>query len=503
MGLLDIPPEVLDLIIDASAPDGLESLVLTCKTIYARANTQITRHNALKKRWTYATNASLARRGDTLSLLNEIAREPIIAEYIQGLSLWDRRTADEVQSAEGAYEFRSDEVAMERIKSLIARSELYIRAKSDDWWDQILQEDAAADEENVDKLYATVALLSLLPNLKTFQPPDRWHEVRENEAAEALVPAVESLVSISNNSKRKPSPLGSLETIFPFVEEGYDIRVGLQCLQPFMSLKNLRNLYAVSCVAVEDDWGDVPFHWPDHSLKSHLTRIELASCCMDAGGLAILLQHTPALTAFRYSHQTKWDGLEYDWNPGMFLETLANYCGERLTDLALTVDELHGEIVNGASSFMRFVRLERLEVDVLPFCGPPLESGQRLGRDARIPKGARPWSHVDIPCMGDMLPASMRELQVNTDHPAPSKQALLALFKNIKDRREDKLLQLEKVVVRQYRSSTAQQLAYDHNMILEVFEQGKENPLPRSMNPQWKREFDSRVGGIVMTSQHQ
>jgi hypothetical protein len=102
--------------------------------------------------------------------------------------------------------------------------------------------------------------------------------------------------------------------------------------------------------------------------------------------------------------------------------------------------------------------------------------------------------------MGDMLPESIRELHGNTDYPEPSEQALKALFKNIRDRRKDKLVRLEKAVIRQYRSNSAQQLADDHGVILEVFDEHNPNPRPRSMMPQWKREFDTLVGGIVMTT---
>jgi hypothetical protein len=502
MGLLDLPPEILDLIIDITAPNGLENFVLSCKAVFERANSQIVRHNELKRRWGHTSNASVGgvRRGDTLKILHEISQEPIIAEYIQFLSLWDRRLHRELTTEVSVYDFRKDEIAISGIKDLLRSAEYYAMADKDEWWQQIQEEDAVGEDAPIDKLYATVALLALLPNLKVLQLPDRWHEVRKGEAAESLVPAVESLINMSNDSGRRLRPLSSLTTILPFVEEGYDVRAGLQCLQPFMCLNSVRNLFAVSCVAVEDDWGDVPFEWPNPSLKSPLTRIELASCCMDASGLSTLVRNTPALTIFRYSHQTKWDGLEYDWNPGEFAEVLANYCGDRLVELAITIDELHGEVINGLSSFMRFSKLEKLEVDVQVFCGPPVESGQRLGRFAYIPEGATPWTYTDIPCMGDMLPDSIRELQLNTDYPAPSKEALYALFKNIKIRKRDKLTRLEKTVIRQYMSSTAQDMADDQNALLEAFDENVVEARARSMMPQWKREFDLAVGGIVITS---
>lgn len=498
MSLLDLPPEIIDYIINFTGPAGLEGFVLTCKAVYERAKTQIEDHNLLRRHWKHTTNQGTARRGDTLSVLYEISRNPIIAEYIETLSLWDRRSDDDINSQDAMHDFRDDEQAMQQIKNLLRDAEYFQNVDLEEWWVDILEEDKATDIESTDKLYATVALLALLPNLKTLQLPDRWHEVRSDEAAEALVPLVESLVTISNDNthKRRWQALQSLQTILPFTEEGYDVRVGLQCLQPFMVLNNIRNLYAVSCVALDDDWGGIPFHWR-YASNSPLTRIELASCCMDARGLDALLSHTPAVTIFRYSHQTKWDGLEFDWNPGEFLQTLANRLGKQLLELAITVDELHGEIINGLSSFHSFLRLWKLELDVIPFCGPPLESGQRLGRDAFIPDGAEAWTHSDIPCLGDMLPESIREVHLNTDFPLPSEQSLKSLVKNIINRRKDKLRRLDLCIIRQYQNNTAQEIADRHEVTLEVFDMNVMNPRSRAMMPLWKREFDLRVGGIV------
>ncbi|KAJ8107736.1 hypothetical protein OPT61_g8659 [Boeremia exigua] len=187
MGLLDLPPEIIDYILDFAGPAGLEGFVLSCKAVHTRAKLQIENHNALRRRWRHTSNQSTSRRGDTLSVLYEISRNPVIAEYIESLSLWDRRADDEL-IGEDADEFRGDEVSLQRIKGLLRNAEFFQNSDMDEWWSEIIEEDQATDVESIDKLYATVALLTLLPNLRTLQLPDRWHEVRSDEAAEALVP---------------------------------------------------------------------------------------------------------------------------------------------------------------------------------------------------------------------------------------------------------------------------------------------------------------------------
>jgi hypothetical protein len=500
MGLLDLPPEILDCIITFSAPTGLEGLVLSCKAIYERANSQIKEHNALIKTWRHAANNTYPRYADSLRIIYEISQRSIIAEYIEHLSLWDRRQQEDVAKTSTTDDHRSNTSSMLAIKDVLNRTEYFRQDHLESYWNSLIDEDNDMDLRHSDRLYATIALLALLPNIKTLQLPDRWHEVREGEAAEDLLSSVDALISMSNAESCNWKPLQSLETLLPFVEEGYDVRVGLQCLQPFMALKSIRNIYAVSCVAVDEDWGGIPFEWRHPGIKSPLTRLEFASCCMDGHGLSTLLSNTPALKVFKYSHQTKWDGLQHDWNPGEFLQVIASHCGRQLTDLALTIDELHGDIINGLSSFYALPKLERLEVDVQSFCGPPLESGQRLGRDSFIPEGAIAWTHSDIPCLGDMLPGSIREVYLNTDFPDQSELALKCLVKNIVNRRSKKLRILSRVTIRQYMSSTAQDIADRHNITLEPFDMNTDNPRPRSMMPLWKREFAQRVGGIVTAS---
>ncbi|KAF2794588.1 hypothetical protein K505DRAFT_324675 [Melanomma pulvis-pyrius CBS 109.77] len=496
MCLLDLPPELLSGIIDLTFSYDLESFALTCRTVYRCAKSQIARHNSLKRQWKHTSNAYTGRRNSTLSILYAISQEPIVAEYIESLSLWDRRSAQEISSdTNSPYNFHEGE-ALQKIRDMLLHTEYFADSAGPrvaGWWEEILEEPASDTHEYPEEPAVTVALLTLLPRLKTLQLPERWDLVRVGEGLELWIHLIEALVSQPNGNESSSRPLQLLQTLLPFAEVGFYTRVNLQSIHPFMALKSLQNLYAVSCVAVEDEWDDSPpLAGPYPTLRSFLTRVEFASGCIDTYGLEAFLQMTPALTVFKYSHQSKQGGLQHDWNPGGFAQVLSRYCGTRLIELALTVDEIDGDIVNGLSSFHGFPALKELEVDLGVFFGPPLESGQSLGLNAKIPTDDKPWTHKDIPCLGDMLAPNIEKVQLNTDYLEHSKRGLKALVKNIKDKRRDKLTKLKSVIIRQYTTGTAKAIAQAHDCTLEVFD----DPRPKNMMPSWKRQFDYVVGGV-------
>ncbi|PSN62408.1 hypothetical protein BS50DRAFT_531582 [Corynespora cassiicola Philippines] len=499
MGLLDLPPELLDAIINYAGPAGIESFVLSCKAVHVRAASQIQQHNALKRRWTSTTlSRPTALHGDALHLLYDISQDPLTAQYVEVLSLWDRRLEESIDP-DNVEDFRTNEQGMAEIKKTVMENRYLQLANVDleDWWDHIVSEGPD------DIFYIVITLLSLLPNLKTLQlPPGRWGNFNPYEFSEeperTLVSVLDTIVSQAHPTGYSGPPLSKLEKILPFTPEGYDMRAGLQSLEPFMVLDSIREIYASSCVAVDDSYTGIPFQWRHGHQPSPITKLELAHCCIDAEGLEALVAHTPALHTFRYSHQTKWHGCQHDWNPGAFLSTLGKYCGPNINHLAVTIDELLGDIINGMSTFFAFPALQTLEVDVRVFCGPPLESGQQLGEGSRSSEGANPWTHSDIPCIGEMLPPSIEEVEINTDFPQPDEAALNSLLKNIVFHRGTRLFRLHKFIVRQFDSDSAQTLADKVGVTLEVFstQRAGHPDIPRAMMPRWKRTFEEDVGPL-------
>ena len=502
MDFLDLPPEIIDVILDLSCPLGIEGLVLTCKALYGRAKSQIERHNTLRRRWKHTTNFETGRLDDTLGILYEIALDPLAAEYIETLDLWDERgiEAEDVD----LLDFRDDHTAMEKVNDLVTTLPFLksVGIDAEKWWRKIVQEeDERVEEDSIGVSYTTVTLLALLPNLKFLRLDPGWKNITPElgPGDETLLAGLNAIsLSARDANHTSERPLSKLKTFLPFMNKGYEEKTALQTVQPFLELESLEEIYLVSAVAVEDGYTGFPFKWqPYNDITLSLTRVELSSCCMDADGIAALVSHTPSLSIFRYSHEMKWEGCQYDWNAGLFVEALARYCGSTIIEMAITIDDLLGEIVNGASSFLSFPRLELLELDVRVFCGPPVESGQQLGQNSFIPEGQQPWSYSDIPCVGSMVPKSIKECMINTDFPEPDETALNRLLKNLRTQRLERLHNLERVIVRQYTGESARVFVERAGATLETFDPHVENPRARSRMPLWKRNFEERIAMLL------
>lgn len=495
MSLLSLPLEIIDVILDLSVPFGIEGLSLASKAIHGRATSQIERHNALKRQWRRANNFRPGRVDDTLGILDAIARDPLVAEYIEILDLWDVRSLSDED--DDFLDFRHDPDSLERVKTLVTSADFLVEAGIDTeaWWNRMMEEEGTrTDEDNTEVSCTTITLLGLLPNLQSIRLDPGWQNFAPEQPQYSLLQA--GLQSIIKRASQAGRPLSQIRTILPYMHPGYEEKAALQSVQPFLELGSISELYLVSAVAVDDGYTGYPFRWHTPTLAPQLTRIELVASCMNDEGISELLRHTPNLSVFKYSHETKWHGCEHDWNAGAFVEAIAQHCGNTIKELAVTIDELYGDIINGVSSLLSFPNLEYLEVDVTVFRGPPVESGQQLGQNSSIPEGATAWTEDDIPCIGSMLPDSIREAQINTDFPDPDEKALGSLIKNLRSQRLERLHRLERCIIRQYNAESARIFAERAGATLETFDLSVENPRALNMMPTWKREFDERISTL-------
>lgn len=505
--LQSLPGELVDEIIQYTLPEGFESFALSCKDIYNRARDRtIQRHNALKRRFR-TTRIYMSEDdgefGNLFRLMHELALDPVSAAYIEYLDLWDPHG-----TSIGQWPDLPDNEALERVKDMVFKSSLLRYTPSispEEVWHTMMEENQYLNEST--NATTIVFLLSFLPNLTTLQLDYTWAlGQRDNsdpprEYAEEL-PDWYRLLERLVASGPEWNALGKLKTILPFMPEGYESRAALENIEQFMPLKSLEELYLVSCIATEPEYyTGLTFHYnPRNGWTSDLRRVELAYCCMDAEGVASFLSNIRALEIFRYSHQTKWHGCQHDWNPGTFIEAIARHSGQTIRELAITVENLFGDIINGASSFFSFPKLVKLECDILIFRGPAVESGQRRGMDPYVHPGETPWNEDDIPCIGSMLPTSIEEVQLNTDFPKPDEHSLNALLKNCREQRAARLTRLEKFIIRQFKDDTAKPMAERAGVDFEVYDHPGQEPVIRSLMPEWKREFDERVGGVVLNT---
>jgi hypothetical protein len=467
MALSSLAPELLDEVINYCMPDGFESLVLSCKALYAYCQPKIPLHNRLSKRWKHATN-EFPRHHDTLRILLEIVKEPLVARYIYHLNLWDLQQPISIGNDPEA-RFRDDETTMQKIKDLIMESPLsrYLALADidpDDWWSQLFiprterhrniprysyrrdYEPAKMNEE-----YAFIALLFLLPNLQSLTPFREWCHINMDDtnhhAAQYIYPVLDALVKHSNASNSPGLPLSKLETLYPSCLQRFDQRTAFQNLQWFLQLPSVTTMYASSC-SNESVTSYLPFSWRMASIPSNVTRLELSYCDMDVEDISTLLSNTPRLQVFKYGHQyIGGPGLLPPWSPQLFVETIAKNCGPTLTELAVTLHS-GANIEHGVQDFLVFTKLKKLEIDLLVLFGPSKESGRvRFCRGREVPEGTCRWQMAELPCLASILPESLERIDFNFTDAGP---AMLALLTDFTEERAARLPALKKVIFRQW-----------------------------------------------------
>jgi hypothetical protein len=107
-----------------------------------------------------------------------------------------------------------------------------------------------------------------------------------------------------------------------------------------------------------------------------------------------------------------------------------------------------------------------------------------------------PWTLSEIPRLGDMLPESIVDVQINTDFKEQDPVALEVLLNEFSGLRASRLKELKRLTIRQYRGDSARVLAKKAGAKLSVFNHTNTNRVRRDMMPAWKREFERRVGEL-------
>jgi hypothetical protein len=497
MALLDLAPELLDEIVGYCMPEGFESFALACKGSYTYCKPRIPLHNRLNRLWKNTTNEFPMQR-DAFRILLEIAKEPLVARYIQHLDLLHRLDPINL-GPHPVICFEYNEEDMHTIRDLIMSSSIprYL-ALADidpkDWCGQ-LSIPRNKNSQNVtwrtnmpeiepSKLNASLALLMLLPNLQTFTPCREWNDLnvytkytKDDYETQYIYPVLDALVKHSHDPHSMGKVLSKLQNIYPSYSRGSDDEAAFRNHQWFFQLPSITSIYAISSVAEKDTSGyDFSFSWRMPKTQSNLTRLELTYSYMDVESISLILSNMPRLQVFKFGRQQKRAGVIPPWSAQDFVEAVATNCGSTLKELAVTLHCGSTGIEHGVQNFLGFSNLKKLDIDLQILCGPSIESGRgRVWMDGgyypgkwNVPDCISGWDAAELPCLASILPKSLERVDIDIIDNLFSGPALMALLTDFTEERAALLPALEKVLFRQWGSDSERDLVEAEKCEFEV-----------------------------------
>ncbi|KAF2004895.1 hypothetical protein P154DRAFT_560306 [Amniculicola lignicola CBS 123094] len=429
--ILDIPPEILDLVGNHLHGRSLESFLFTCKTLFIRSTPAIKRHNEYIAKWRKTSNKGPVR-DDIFWFLWSFACDPIILDYVETLHLWDRRQDWEIDRTHNSLDWRADLDTRDEGSTKLMWAKLIERCMpyfqevdmpQQGWWEDLLCNNTAlANGPNI-----LLTILMLCPNLKELGLP-KWYKW---ESMHIRLQASLTLLAKQPDMSRlevKPvyRPLQKLKTILPYQVAGYTEREGLPDLTLFLTLPNLESLYCVS--SVSDHSESTGFNWIPTPARgtSSLRRIELSNCCIDCQGLKNLLFGTPLLKIFKYSHEPKHGDIGRDFDANAFTNAIATQVGNSLKDLCIRMTHPRDAcVVETVKNMQLFKKLDKLEMDMSFLVGV-------LSWDCLVP-------------VAETLPRSIVRVVLNINEGECYPEYIAVLFRNFRKIRDTRLKELERM----------------------------------------------------------
>ncbi|ORY11141.1 hypothetical protein BCR34DRAFT_565744 [Clohesyomyces aquaticus] len=510
-GILDLPQELHDAILDLLSRDSLVPFVLTCRHVYVRSSRAISRHNAYTAMWKTTTLTRFSMP-DVLKLCHQVSRNHCIGEYVQNLdfdkenfendpNIWrpgpteDEHLLNFFQEKCSPWLLSVDRPGFDRLRRFVFQSPCW----GLNWMPAIV-----------------LALLVTLPRLlRLTLPPLRCRPsvMHTDEALlvelltlivhEARLPTIPKF-SITSEFERRP--LAELKTLHLFPDAIFARRASLAIIVPFMSLPTLNEIYATNRVGLYRQDGDC-LHWPFATIHapSTLRRLELAWCTCDPQVFEDLLSYTPQLEIFKYSHRDNSGAIGNDWDAGRCITAIARHVRHTLHTLCLTFAEVSSiwSMVDGSPRDLRQLQaLHKLEMDSRIFADvafrwhwgdPVLDEGEVV--EQRIDVVER---------FVDVLPRNIKKITINLNgrfHVLAMKR----LFENFGFQRESRFPYLESVVVNADHPANRtvddgrkvqalrriRELAREQGMEWQEFRETREKPLAYRERG-WMKDFQNQ-----------
>lgn len=203
--LLQLPEELLNVIVQATIPEGVESLATTCHALHRLCTPFLKRHNFLRTHFhhfaynTYPPDSRLLKYNPgAYDLISHIAKDPIIARYITHADLhcdtWPPRarplpSMPDIDDGGPLVALFANSPAL-RMAGLEWR-EYYV----------LIQEELDDTDRYRYSQHAAAFLLTLLPNLSvaTLKLPRHWEA---SETSDRLIRAIYSSRDVEDIARR-------------------------------------------------------------------------------------------------------------------------------------------------------------------------------------------------------------------------------------------------------------------------------------------------------------
>ncbi|KAJ5164933.1 uncharacterized protein N7500_006763 [Penicillium coprophilum] len=372
----------------------------------------------------------------TRGLLEEIARDHSVAQYIQSIDL--REPGDEEEDEEVSNSLEAE--VPETLKNLVLMSPFLEAFKGNhvDWIEGI----------RWSTVYADVFLLTLLSQVRKVALHPRWDELHpfdhSNLTNERLWPVLEQIMHRANHVEEFPdAPLSMLSVVEPARDYGYEERSPLTPFVPFLAINSVSDVSLCSCIFNDDGYTGMAFDPLVECYSTKLRKLSIDASIAGPHELSQLLSRIPNLEIFEFSHETKWHGCGHNWNVAAFLDVVQNVCAKTLKKLSVTISTCWGNKGATLVDMTHFQKLAELELDIDMLCSPPYDPSMidvEWGEFESV-GGSPAW-----PKLTDMLPTSIEavSLYLNTfsdDH----LKCITHLIDGISDARVTTLPRLDKL----------------------------------------------------------
>ena len=416
MALTLLPNELLDMIIIYTMPEGFESLDRTCQKFHTLCIPFMLRRrfNRLVLSPDYIATG--------FDLIKRIANEPRVARYI-------RRAYCRTDSCtqESLYRNSMQDVhGNDAVRKLFADSP-YLKQAGLDWelYYAEIEKDLRAARYSQ---HAAAFLLTLLPNVEGIYLPRSW---KSNDATNKLIDVIvrkarQSYLPYDEQSLAQVSIFELSTSLGP--RDHYDLNLA----SPFLALPRMRNFWASSCVAMNDSGHTgTPFKIPYVGFTMTLQTANFECCCIDPASIAKFLKHSPSLKTLRYSHSTKENIDDQDWNICDFVTIIEREAGGRLEELSVFINKSRGSIVPGRVSMSGFQRLRTLEL--------PLEIAIYIHDE----------TNHNEPFIDKLIPVSVSKLSLISEGTNDLARILDVMFRDFAVRKEKRamLFTLEEIIL--------------------------------------------------------